>query len=136
MPTRSAAFNFAFNAVGARELGPAKYGILASAIGLSYLLNPIVLAVQTVASRESTSIIVDEQGSQIRAIVNDYLSRVGIGALAFGIIIVVLSPINSKILHLDSDALVIIFGLVIPVSLASSIVRGVHQGPVVSSGTG
>lgn len=120
--------NFAFNVVGAHQLGPAKYGILASAIGLSYLLNPVILAIQTVASRESTTIIVDEQGSQIRSIVNYYLSRVGVAALAVAAVIACFSPIIARILHLNSDGLVVIFSLVIPTLVASSIVRGVHQG--------
>ena len=120
--------NFAFNVIGAHELGPEDYGILASAMGLSYLLNPAVLAVQTVASRESTSVMVDDQGSQIRGIVNYYLIRVGLGALALAIIIIALSPLISHALHLDSAGLVIIFGLVIPTLVATGIVRGVHQG--------
>ena len=120
--------NFIFNVVGAHDLGPKKYGILASAIGLSYLLNPVVMAVQTVASRESTSVMVDEKGSQIRAIVNYYLIRVGLGALAVSALVIVLSPLISRGLHLNSAGLVVIFGLVIPTLIASGIVRGVHQG--------
>jgi O-antigen/teichoic acid export membrane protein len=120
--------NFAFNIVGAHELGPEKYGILAAAIGLSYLLNPVVLAVQTVASRESTSVMVDEQGSQIRAIVNYYLLRLGAAAVAVAAVVMALSPLISDALHLDSALLVVIFGLIIPTLVATAIVRGVHQG--------
>lgn len=120
--------NFAFNVVGAHQLGPAKYGILASAMALGYLLNPVVLAVQTVASRESTSVIVDEQRSQIRPIVNYYLTRVGLGALAFSAVVIVLSPFISDGLHLKSPEIVMILALVIPTIVASAIVRGVHQG--------
>lgn len=120
--------NFAFNVVGAHELGPEKYGILAAAVGLSYLLNPVVLAVQTVASRESTSVMADEQGSQMRAIVNYYLLRLGAGAVVLAAVVIALSPLISDALHLDSALLVAIFGLLIPTLVATAIVRGVHQG--------
>lgn len=120
--------NFAFNVVGAHELGPEMYGVLAAAMGLSYLLNPIIQAVQTVASRESTSVIVDDQASQIRAIVNYYLLRVGGAAVALAALVIVLSPLISRALRLNSAVLVAIFGLVIPTLVATGIVRGVHQG--------
>lgn len=120
--------NFAFNVISAHELGPEKYGILASVVAFSYLFNPAVLAIQTVASRETTSVMVDEAGSQIRAIVNYYLLRIGLGALALGGVLVVLSPLISRFLHLNSPGLVMIFALVLPTVVASSVVRGVHQG--------
>ena len=120
--------NFVFNAVGAHELGPAKYSVLASAMALSYLLNPLVMAVQTVASREATAVIAHGHEAYIRGLVNFYLRRVGGAAVIVAALIIVGSPLLSRLLHLNSDSLVILFALVVPVLIASSIVRGVHQG--------
>jgi O-antigen/teichoic acid export membrane protein len=120
--------NFAFNALGARALGPSQYSILAAAVGMLYLFNPLVSAVQTVASREATTLTVTDDGSEIRALVRFYIARVGVAAGLLALVVAALSPFISDLLRLDSATLVILFALAIPTTICSVLVRGVHQG--------
>jgi len=120
--------NFGFNAIGAHTLGPAQYGILASAAGMLYLLSPLVTAVQTAASREATRITVSEDGSEIRGLVRYYMARIGVGACVIAVLVGLLSPVISSILHLGSPMLVVVFAIAIPITISSVLVRGVHQG--------
>jgi O-antigen/teichoic acid export membrane protein len=120
--------NFVFNAAGARLLGPATYGSLAAAVGLLYLVNPILTTIQTVASRETTGYISSGRLSELRGAMWFYGWRLGgAGAVAF-VALVAASPWISGFLKINTTGPVIVLAAALPLWCIALLQRGVFQG--------
>lgn len=119
---------FLFNAVGAHTLGPSKYGALAATIGLLALLAPVMLAVQAVASRETTSLLARDVDGALAPMVRRYGWRVCLSSCALGGTFAALaSPIAAEF-HLGSPWGVRLAGLCVAVYVPSHFLSGILQG--------
>jgi len=120
--------NFVFNAAGARLLGPATYGSLAAAVGLLYLVNPLLITIQTVASRETTAYISAGRASELRNAVGYYARRLAVAGIVACIALAVASPWIARFLRIDTPGPVIVLALALPVWCVALLQRGVFQG--------
>ncbi|MCI4355400.1 MAG: hypothetical protein L3K06_08570, partial [Thermoplasmata archaeon] len=92
---------FVFNAVGAHALGPTHYGTLAASIALLSLASPLFTAVQTVASRETTSLVSRGELSALPTLLRRYGVRAVTGALVLGVLVAAASGWVSEVFRLD-----------------------------------
>lgn len=122
------ACGFAFNAVGAHSLGPARYGVLAASMALLSFVIPLLAAVQAVASRKATSLMARRELGKAAPLLRHYGLRVTCGALALGATAAAASSWLSGLFHLGSPWLVVIVGATIPCYVASHLLGGVLQG--------
>jgi O-antigen/teichoic acid export membrane protein len=122
------ASNFAFNAVAARLLGPRGYSELAAAVVLLYVASPVLVSVQTIASRATTALNVHGRAAEIRPALSAYLRRLAfVAALASGALILVSSGV-ARFLRLHSGVPIAIVGVGLCLSLLTHCQRGVFQG--------
>ena len=122
------ASNFAFNAVGAHALGPAHYGTLAASMALISFATPLLVAVQSVASREATSLAARKELRKLRPMLRYYGLRLTCGSLALGAAIAAASSWVSGLFHLGSPWFVVIVGVIIPCYTVSHLLGGLLQG--------
>lgn len=120
--------NFAFNAVGAHSLGPARYGELAASMALLSFATPALSAVQSVASRGTTSLVLRQQTRSLRPMLAHYGRRLAVGSLALGGAIALASVWISRLFHLGSPWLVVTVGAIIPCYLIGHLLGGLLQG--------
>ncbi|MGH9020677.1 MAG: hypothetical protein ACRDV0_06615 [Acidimicrobiales bacterium] len=119
---------FVFNAVGAHALGPTRYGTLAASLALLSLASPLFTAAQTVASRETTSLISRGESSLVPARLRRYGTRAALGAALLGLLVVLASRWVSSVFHLGSAWFVVIVGATIPCYMVGHVLGGVLQG--------
>ena len=122
------ACSFAFNAVGAHALGPARYGVLAASMALLSFVVPLLAAVQAVASRKATSLVARRELGKAVPLLRHYGVRVTCGALALGATAAAASRWLSGLFHLGSQWLVVIVGATIPCYVVGHLLGGLLQG--------
>ena len=120
--------NFVFNAAGARLLGPASYGSLAAAVGLLYLVNPLLITIQTVASRETTSYISGGRLSELRGAMWFYGWRLAAAGAAVFVALAAASPWISGFLKIDTTGPIIVLAAALPIWCIALLQRGIFQG--------
>ena len=120
--------NFAFNAVGARFLGPAQYGVLAASISLLYLVSPVIVSIQTVASREATASRAAGEWVQLRRRLRTVGSRLALSGAVAAAVLAGLSPQLSRFLRIGSPLPVVLTALTLPLLAVTHLQRGVLQG--------
>jgi O-antigen/teichoic acid export membrane protein len=120
--------NFVFNAAGARLLGPSKYGALAASISLLYLVGPVFVSIQTVASREATSFAAAGERAQLRYRLDRLSAWVGVSGGLLAAALIALSRPISGFLHIASPLPVILGALALPLLALTHLQRGVLQG--------
>jgi O-antigen/teichoic acid export membrane protein len=120
--------NFVFNAAGARLLGPATYGSLAAAVGLLYLVNPILTTIQTVASRETTAYISSGRLGELRGAMWYYGRRLGAAGLVAFVALAAASPWIAGFLKIDTTGPIIVLAAALPLWCIALLQRGVFQG--------
>jgi O-antigen/teichoic acid export membrane protein len=122
------ASNFAFNAVAARLLGPRGYSELAAAVVLLYVASPVLVSVQTIASRATTALTVHGRVAEIRPALVAYLRRTAfVAALVSGGLTLASSGV-ARFLRLHSGVPIAIIGVGLCLSLLTHCQRGVFQG--------
>jgi O-antigen/teichoic acid export membrane protein len=120
--------NFLFNAAGARFLGPSQYGALAASVSLLYLVGPVFVAIQTVASREATSLEAAGEPGQLRRRMERSGAWVGTASVLLAAAVIALSPRISAFLHLASSRSLILGALALPLLALTHLQRGLLQG--------
>ncbi len=120
--------NFVFNAAGARLLGPATYGSLAAAVGLLYLVNPLLTTIQTVASRETTAYISSGRYAELRGAMWFYGWRLGAAGVVAFIALSAASPWISGFLKIETTGPIIVLAAALPLWCIALLQRGVFQG--------
>jgi O-antigen/teichoic acid export membrane protein len=120
--------NFLFNALAARWLSPERYGDLAAAVGLIYLASPVVVSVQTVASRTATTLLAAGRARELRGLVRFYAFRLGFVAVLGAAALALFSRPIAELLHLRSSIPVVLVGVAFVLSLMTHLQRGVLQG--------
>ncbi len=120
--------SFIFNALSARLLGPSRYGTLAAITALLFLSTPIFVAIQTVASRTTTSLMYGEQESRVRGLARYYGLRIGFAGMLVGGVVALLSGPISREIHLSSGVPVAIGAGVFVFSGVAQLQRGVLLG--------
>jgi O-antigen/teichoic acid export membrane protein len=120
--------NFVFNAAGARLLGPATYGSLAAAVGLLYLVNPLLITIQTVASRETTAYISSGRLAELRGAMWFYGWRLGGASVVAFIALAAASPWISGFLKIDTTGPIVVLAAALPLWCIALLQRGVFQG--------
>ncbi len=120
--------SFAFNSLSARLLGPSRYGTLAAITALLFLSTPIFVAIQTVASRTTTSLLHAGSATRVRGLARFYGARIGFaGLLVAGAVMLMSGPI-SRAIHLSSGIPVAIGAGVFVFSGVTHLQRGVLLG--------
>jgi O-antigen/teichoic acid export membrane protein len=120
--------NFAFNSVAAHLLGPGRYGDLAAITGLTYLAGPVFLSIQTVTSRESTTLAMGGDISEVRGLLRYYTIRLALFGLACWGVVAALSGFVARVVHLPSAAPIAMLGSVFVLFSVTHLQRGVLQG--------
>ncbi len=120
--------NFIFNAAGARLLGPATYGSLAAAVGLLYLVNPLLITIQTVASRETTAYISSGRVSDLRGAMWFYGKRLLLMGVVGSLALMAASPWIAGFLRIDTVGPIIVLAAALPIWCVALLQRGVLQG--------
>lgn len=122
------ASNFAFNAVAARLLGPRGYSELAAAVVLLYVASPVLVSVQTIASRATTALNVHGRATEIRPALGAYLRRIAFVAVLVSGGLTLASSGVARFLRLHSGVPIAIVGVGLCLSLLTHCQRGVFQG--------
>jgi O-antigen/teichoic acid export membrane protein len=120
--------NFVFNAAGARFLGPTQYGAMAASISLLYLVNPLFVSIQTVASREATALDAAGEQVKLRPGLARSSARVGLLGALLAAALVALSPQVSRFLNIASPLPVVLAAVALPLLAIAHLQRGVLQG--------
>jgi O-antigen/teichoic acid export membrane protein len=120
--------NFLFNSVAARLLGPAHYGSLAAVVAILYVISPVFVSMQTVASRLTTTLGTDGQWSRVRGLLSFYSVRIGGVFAGLSIVFVLLSGALAEFLNVTSPGAVAILGAAFVTSVFTHMQRGVLQG--------
>lgn len=120
--------NFAFNAVGAHALGPARYGVLAATMALLSFATPLLAAIQAVASRETTSLVARNQLAKVKPMLRHYGLRVTGGGLALAGILAAASGWIARLFHLGSPWPVVVVAVAIPGYVVGHLLAGLLQG--------
>ncbi len=119
---------FFFNALAAHALGPARYGVLAASVALLSLVIPLLAALQTVASREASSLAARNQFGLIRPMLRHYGLRVAACSLALAVLSASASQWISSVFHLGSPWYVVIVAAIIPCYMVGHLLGGLLQG--------
>jgi O-antigen/teichoic acid export membrane protein len=122
------ASNFAFNAVAARLLGPGGYSELAAAVVLLYVASPVLVSVQTIASRATTALHIRGDATEIRPALFAYLQRIAFVAVLVSGGLTLASSAVARFLRLHSGVPIAIVGVGLCLSLLTHCQRGVFQG--------
>lgn len=121
-------FGYMFHFVTGRLLGPAGYGVVASAIAAVYLLTLPSLIVQLVAARFASVAIAEGDPGRVRHLLAR-LTAVSIGAGALvALVMVVLAPQATRYLQLGDRRIVYVLAATTLLGLLVSANRGVIQG--------
>lgn len=122
------ATNFAYNAIGAHLLGPSSYGSLAATTALLAVFTPVFVAIQTIASRIATTKASTGAQDELRGLLAYYGSRLLVGGVFAGVLIVLLSSAVARALRMQSHWPVAVLGGVVALSTITHLQRGVLQG--------
>jgi O-antigen/teichoic acid export membrane protein len=122
------ASNFVFNSATARILGPAGYGELAAIVAILYLASPLLVSVQTVASRTATSLVVAGHGHRIRGELRVYGRRLVFVGLVAAALLALGSGAIARFLRVTDGRPIAILGLALALSVVTHLQRGVLQG--------
>jgi O-antigen/teichoic acid export membrane protein len=120
--------NFAFNAIGARLLGPSQYGTLAAATALLYVASPFFFSVQTVASRLTTRLYSRSEWDRLHGLLRYYGKRLAAGGFLLAGAVAIGSSALARFLRISSPMPIAILGIAFGSSLITHLQRGVLQG--------
>jgi O-antigen/teichoic acid export membrane protein len=122
------ASNFAFNSATARILGPAGYGELAAIVAILYLASPLLVSVQTVASRTATGLVVAGHDNRIRGELRLYGRRLFFVGLVAAALLALGSSALARFLRVSDGRPIAILGFALALSVVTHLQRGVMQG--------
>jgi O-antigen/teichoic acid export membrane protein len=122
------ASNFVFNAAGAHALGPSRYGVLAASVALLSFATPLLAALQSVASREATSLMARRQQQRMAPMLRHYGLRVAAGSLLLGGAVAAASGWLSGLFRLGSPWPVVLVGSIVPCYMVGHLLGGLLQG--------
>jgi O-antigen/teichoic acid export membrane protein len=122
------ASNFGLNAVGAHLLGPTGYGSLTAVIALTTIAAPLFFAVQTVASRLTTTLGGRGEWGRVSGLVRFYGIRLVLGMTFCSAALAIASSAVARFLRVESALPVALLAPVLVLSLVTHLQRGVLQG--------
>lgn len=122
------ASNFTFNVVAARSLSSSDYGDLAAAVALLYIVSPLFVSVQTVASRLTTERATAGKLSELRALARYYGVRLALAALVVASAVAAASPALAHALHIRQPVALVVVAASLPLAVVVHMQRGVFQG--------
>jgi O-antigen/teichoic acid export membrane protein len=122
------ASNFAFNAVTARLLGPARYSELAATVALLYVATPLLVSIQTISSSTATELDVAGRLDGVRPLLAFHRRRLIVVGLVVTAVIGLASSAAARFLRIDSGLPIAIVGVGLSLSLLTHSQRGVLQG--------
>jgi O-antigen/teichoic acid export membrane protein len=120
--------NFGFNVIAAHLLNRTHYGTLAAVTALLYLASPLLVAVQTIASRLTTTSWTAGDRQRISALYRYYAVRVGLIGLLVASVVVLASSGIARFLRIESMAPVAILAAALGISMVTHLQRGILQG--------
>lgn len=122
------ASNFAFNALGARALGPGGYGQLAAVVALLYIVSPVLYSLQASASGRAARLLSDGRAGDVRPLLaRQTWYAVGFSTLAAAIAALAAGQI-AHALRLPASLAVVLLLASMPLAAAVNVQRGALQG--------
>jgi len=121
-------FNYLFNMVMGRMLGPADYGILAALLSIVYVLSVFSSSVQVVNARYTALYQAEKAEAKIAVLFREMNKKMFWLSAIFFLIIFSLSPFMAKFLNIPSNKTVMIFSLLFLVTFLAPVNRGILQG--------
>jgi O-antigen/teichoic acid export membrane protein len=121
-------FNYLFNMIMGRMLGPADYGILAALLSIVYVLSVFSSSVQVVSSKYTSIYKAEGNTDKINALfwgMNRKMFWLSIGSF---LLIFALSPLIARFLNIPSTLTVMIFSTLFLVTFLAPVNRGILQG--------
>jgi O-antigen/teichoic acid export membrane protein len=120
--------NFAFNAVGARALGPSGYGQLAAVVALLYVVSPLLYALQATASGTAARLTSTDRDGDVRPQLRRQAWRAA-GWTAFVVAVAALAAGQiAHALRLSSSIPVLLLFASMPLAAIVNLQRGAMQG--------
>jgi O-antigen/teichoic acid export membrane protein len=120
--------NFAFNAVGARALGPGKYGQLTAVVALLYVVSPLLYTLQATSSGTAARLVSSARPGDVRPQLGRLLLRATAWAvLATALVAFAAEPI-AHALRLPSPLPVLVLLASVPLAVIINLQRGALQG--------
>ncbi len=120
--------NFAFNAFGARALGPAGYGQLTAVVALLAIVSPLLYTLQATASGTTARLVSAGRSGEVRSQVKSQVLRALIWAsVGAGVVVLGARPI-AHLLRLSSVAPVLLLLAAVPLAVVINVQRGAMQG--------
>jgi O-antigen/teichoic acid export membrane protein len=122
------ASNFVFNSATARLLDPSGYGELAAVVAVLYLASPVLVSIQTVASRTATGLLVRGDLPRVRAELRAYSQRLAFVGLVVAATLALASSALARFLRVSDGRPIAILGVGLAFSIVTHLQRGVLQG--------
>jgi len=120
-------FQAVFHFIGARVLGAEDYGILATLLGISFILGIPAEAIQTIISRYTTEFYVKKDYSKIKNLIKKSYKKFSLLFLVGIALFAIFSPLIGKFLLIDSK-IIFLMSLFLIATFFIPVNRGVLQG--------
>lgn len=120
--------NFAFNAVGARALGPGGYGQLAAVVALLYIVSPLLYSLQATASGSVARLQSSDRDGDIRLQIRRQTWRALIWTAPAIVLAALASGQIAHALRLSSPLPVLLLLASLPLAAVVNVQRGGLQG--------
>ncbi len=120
--------NFAFNAVGARALGPGGYGQLAAVVALLYVVSPLLYALQATASGTVARLQSSNREGDIRLQLRSQTWRAAAWTAPAVVLAALASGQIADALRLSSAVPVLLLLATLPLAAVVNVQRGGLQG--------
>ena len=120
--------NFAFNAFGARTLGPDRYGQLTAVVALLYVVSPLLYALQATASGTAARLISAGHPGDVRPQLRRQVWRAALWTACGAGVIALAAGRIAHMLRLPSSMPVLMLLASIPLAAMINVQRGALQG--------
>ncbi len=122
------ASNFAFNALGARALGPTGYGQLAAVVALLYVVSPLLYAMQATASGAVARLASADRPGDVRPELRRQARRAALWTGVAAACVAVGAGAIARALRLPSAVPVLLLLASLPLAAVVNVQRGALQG--------
>jgi O-antigen/teichoic acid export membrane protein len=121
-------FNYLFNMIMGRLLGPADYGILAALLAIVYVLAVFSSSVQLMTTKYTSIYKAEEAEDKINVLFWQMNKKMFWVSIFSFLLIFSLSPLIASFLNIPSCKTVMIFSLIFLVTFLAPVNRGILQG--------
>lgn len=121
-------FNYLFNMVMGRMLGPSDYGIIAALLSIVYVLSVFSSSVQVICSKYTSIYKAEKQEEKIAGLFQGMSKKMFWLSTGLFLVIFLCSPLIAQFLNIPSINTVRIFSLLFLITFLAPVNRGILQG--------